>query len=129
MVEPQDLPTALTLLDQIAQRRLDEDKSTDFKWLMMTCPPNTTDIKNHISSPSNIGQYTHLQPTDSRIVLYGNETAEIIEIYTALAADPRWERIEGNRRAAYEMQGAPSPIRGSNVFIDSLNREWRSLCF
>lgn len=128
MIEPADFPVALELLDQIAMRRLKEGKYTDFKWLMMTYP-STGNVRRYVTDPSNIGSYSGLQSTDSRIVLYANEKEEIAEIMSEVVANSQWERVEAHRRTIFESYRLPTPIRGTTAFVDRNGREWRSLNF
>lgn len=128
MIEPVDFPITLALLDKIALERLQKDKSTSFKWLLMTYP-SIGNVGKYVVDPSNIGSYSELQPTDPRIVLYANEKEEVAEIMSKIAADPQWEKAEAHRRTIFDSRKLPIPIRGTAAFVDGNGREWQSLNF
>lgn len=121
MIEPEDMPEALQILAGIGSYRQAAGKSLDFKWLL-----NTYD-RSAAFDPRVVGTYK-LAPTDPRIALYADTPEEILEILSALAANPRWQALEQKR--VDKMGGTPAyaPRRpGTNAYIDASGKEWRSL--
>ncbi|OGK19342.1 hypothetical protein A3G67_00365 [Candidatus Roizmanbacteria bacterium RIFCSPLOWO2_12_FULL_40_12] len=126
MAEPQDFPQALDALAKIAHDRLQTGKTTMFKWLL------SSEIREMIARATSeeamlqdIGGYDNLKPEHPRIVLYAKDPKEILEILQGLAKDQRWDQIEQSRN---EANGGSAPRRpGTNAFIDTSGKEWRSL--
>ncbi|MBI2596082.1 hypothetical protein HYW46_05110 [Candidatus Daviesbacteria bacterium] len=123
MIEPEDMPKVLSILTRVGRARKTQGKSLDFKWLL-----NTWD-KTYNYDPSNVGRYA-LEPTDPRIALYADSTQQIREVLSVLAANPEWQAIEQRRidKMGGRLENAPRRP-GTNAYIDTTGREWRSLNF
>jgi hypothetical protein len=128
MVEPKRLPLALAILKREAIRRESQGKSTEFKWLLSA---NDSGLKEQVESgqreSKKTGEYQKLGPTDPRIALYSDTPQEIQDILSSLARDPQWHTIEEARAGAFVGNAPRRP--GTNSFVDSSRREWRSLNF
>jgi hypothetical protein len=95
MIEPEDLPEALQIVSNLAQKREQEGKSTEFKWLLKTeqekwMQKETTD-PNFVRT--ELGDYQYLEPTDPRLVLYSNNTDDIQHMLRQLAQDEKMATI------------------------------------
>jgi len=129
MIEPQDFSKAIDILKSVGSKRKDEGKRLDFKWLLMTIPPGITQEQwvEYIQNNGNFGKYDGLELTSPRIVIYGDDAAEVQEILLSLAENPDWEKIEKNRVDTAGGKSENAPRRpGTNAFIFN-KREWRSL--
>lgn len=132
MVEPEDMPLAVGLLNTVYQKRTEQGKLGQFKWL--TRKLSFDDYGNgdtgawwhEVHNEEMAGSYEELEPTDPRIVVYEYSPENIQEILSELAALEEWQIIEGHRKAAFPIE---PPIRGDNHFTDELGNQWYSLSF
>ncbi|GEM_PF-5517539 len=133
MVDPHDMIFAVHGLELLAEERKKQGKTTDFKWLKMTFPPDlpADQRASYGSNANNIGNYPNLNPTDPRIVIYADNPSDIQEILQALSANPTFLNVvEQNRIKKYGGKPENAPRRpGTNAFVDTNGREWRSLNF
>ncbi|OGK34958.1 hypothetical protein A3F58_00320 [Candidatus Roizmanbacteria bacterium RIFCSPHIGHO2_12_FULL_37_9b] len=129
MIEPEDFPRALALLEKIGADRKNTGKRLDFKWLLMTYPDglDTTQWANFVNDPNNIGRYDRLEDTNPRIVIYGDSSAEVQEILALLAEHPEWSEIERHRLDKYGGKPENAARRpGTNAFNYN-DKQYRSL--
>jgi len=101
----------------------------DFKWLLMTPPDGLIVDKwaEYVKDEKNFGKYNGLEAIDPRIVIYGDDAAEVQEILSTLAENPGWGEIEKNRINASGGKPENAPRRpGTNIYSFQ-NKELRSL--
>ncbi|PIR58586.1 MAG: hypothetical protein COU70_00005, partial [Parcubacteria group bacterium CG10_big_fil_rev_8_21_14_0_10_35_15] len=129
MIESTDFPKALEMLKMIGDKRKEEGKRLDFKWLLMTPPDGLIVDKwaEYVKDEKNFGKYNGLEAIDPRIVIYGDDAAEVQEILSTLAENPGWGEIEKNRINASGGKPENAPRRpGTNIYSFQ-NKELRSL--
>lgn len=127
MVNPTDFPQVLEVLQRVAIQRSQNNKTTEFKWLLASGP-----TREHIYDDGlQIGKYLELEASDSRIVITADSSSEIKEILTALSIQPEWKTIELNRNDQFKLTLPRAPRRtGTHALIVEQGKrrvEWRSL--
>lgn len=107
MVDMEDMPAALEVLKNIAERRAADGKTTDFKWLLRNreihlqdgtySPDDLAFIRN--GENTGIYDYTGIHSRGTRIVLFADNKENIEDILMDLADSPEWKQFEAHRRS------------------------------
>ena len=113
-----DIPEAVKILLELAERRRKVGKGITFKYLLFTEKGPPTDWSKDLT-----GRYNGLHEADPRIAIYADTSDEILEILEELSADPRWQAFEDLRQASARRPGTHA------YKIEETGQFFRSLCY